>query len=177
MKLTTTLVLTTIFALGVQAQVKSLPSQEDIESDVLDHFATNKPLQDYLTAYYATHSFSVGSRLASWAAKVQSIDIGILDQTYELTPEQQELAKSLYAELPISEFNDVMYQYYPTSTVGPATDIEGYLSQWAALPTGPEGLPGLNSPDTSGANVAARMTFSVAMVLGLSGAVAALALI
>ena len=61
--------------------------------------------------------------------------------------------------------------------MGPATDMEGYVSQWAALLTGPEGLPGLNSPDTSGANVAARMTFSVAMVLGLSGAVAALALI
>ena len=108
--LSTTLVLTTIFALGVQAQVKSLPSQEDMESDVLNLFATNKPLQDYLTAYYATNSFSVGSRLASWASKVQSIDTGILDQTYELTPEQQELAKSLYAELPILEFNDVMYQ-------------------------------------------------------------------
>ena len=148
-----------------------------MESNVLNLFATKKPLQDYLTAYYATHSFSVESRLASWASKVQSIDTGILDQTYELTPEQQELAKSLYAEVPISEFNDVMYQYYPTSTVGPATDTEGYLSQWAAFPTGPEGLPDLGSPGTSGANVAARMTFSVAMALSLSGAVAALPLI
>ncbi|CDO52779.1 hypothetical protein DV495_003837 [Geotrichum candidum] len=135
MQLTTALALTTILAVGVQAQAPiSIPSPEELESEAAELFASNTPVYDSLTAYYATHSFTMGSGLSAWVSKIQTVDFGNLN-TEDLTPEQIALVKSVYADLPMSDVSNLLYQYFPTSIVGHVTEIEDNLSQFAAYIT------------------------------------------
>jgi hypothetical protein len=132
MQLTTTLALTSIFAAAVKAQMPmSFPSQNELESEAAGLFATNQPVYDSLTAYYATHTFSTGSQLASWASKFQTMDFSNVDPTQGLSQEQMSLIKSAYAEIPLSEVSDLLYQFFPTSIVGQVTEIQDNLSQFA----------------------------------------------
>jgi len=136
MQLTTALALTTILAVGVQAQAPiSIPSPEELESEAAELFTSNTPVYNSLTAYYATHSFTMGSALSSWVSKIQTVDFGNLNTDEDLTPEQISLVKSVYADLPMSDVSNLLYQYYPTSIVGHVTEIEENLSQFAVYIT------------------------------------------
>ena len=135
MQLTTALALTTILAVGVQAQAPiSIPSPEEMKSEAAELFASNTPVYDSLTAYYATHSFTMGSGLSAWVSKIQTVDFGNLN-TEDLTPEQIALVKSVYADLPMSGSATFFTNTFPTSIVGHVTEIEDNLSQFAAYIT------------------------------------------
>lgn len=157
MQLTTALALTSIFAAAVKAQSPmSIPSQQELQSEAMDLFSTNKPVLDSLTAYYATHTFSTGSRLASWVSKFQTMDIGTVNPTQDLSQQQILLIKSAYAEIPMSEVSDLLYQYFPTSIVGQITEIEDGISQFANYITATQDSTG--EEVTSSSDVPAKTT-------------------
>ncbi|KAF5093030.1 hypothetical protein D0Z03_002583 [Geotrichum reessii] len=131
MQLTSVLALTSTLATIASAQAfGSIPSQQEIEAQIAQLYVSD-PVYSSLTAYYATHSFSTGSKLASWLSKIETM--AVLTEMSDSGPNAQQISQlqQLYSELPLSEYTDLLYQYFPTAIVPQPTDILSELGQIA----------------------------------------------
>lgn len=129
MQLTSVLALTSTLATIASAQAfGSLPNQQEIEAQIAQLYVSD-PFYSSLTAYYATHTFSTGSKLASWLSKIETM--AVLTEISDNGPNAQQLAQlqQLYSQIPLSEYTDLLYQYFPTAIVPQPTNILSELGQ------------------------------------------------
>lgn len=122
MKLSTTLGSLSLAFSFVQAQ-QNIPSVEEAEG-IARALYGNNPAYSSLLDYYATHSFTTGTKLQSWMSKLDQYQSKIadsLDQSGEMSPKQiNELYNEVYGDFPAQDYANFMEQYYPTSILGTA---------------------------------------------------------
>ncbi|KAF5093032.1 hypothetical protein D0Z03_002585 [Geotrichum reessii] len=118
MKFSTTLGSLTLALSFAQAQ-QNIPSVDEAEGIAQALYGSN-PAYSSLLDYYATHSFTTGTKLQSWMSKVDQYQ-SKLDDSGEMSPKQlNELYNEVYGDFPTQDYANFIEQYYPTSILGTA---------------------------------------------------------